>query len=196
MMDPDNNGRDYREAIEEGCFSELQMFFEERYEKKIDHFEERIYKLVKEIYNPNQHPDKTLTNFDKAQKYLEEIVEPFYLEKEVYYGSEIMESYYELEDLIGDSKQEYMEKLYDKQLVAYEKRKRQKSDYNRIRKDLLALLEEEEFVKKEEFMNRYPRGIKQIAWRMIGDLVRKKKIIYKYLDDECLGPVYIFKNVK
>lgn len=190
LLDEHNHSREYREHYFSGDFYAFEDFFSERYENKLDHFSDKVDDLI-DIFDEEEHPDKTILRFDKAMTYLQEKVYPFFEEMRRYYGDTILDDYREYVDRINKARQDFIDNKYDEQLAAYNEAQQEKTHEKEIAKAILSSLRKSSPIKRADLLRQFPDADRSLAQNALTELSKKKKICISRPEGKIGGPLYV-----
>lgn len=179
IPDPNNHNKDYLFSLECLDFDGLSIDFYDKYQRKIDSFENKIENIIDPLYNYDytKSPEAILSSSDKAYKYLNEKVKPFFIQMQEHYGINIMEYYDDLENEIINAKTDYLNNDYEAHRKEYEIFLIEQKHIKNIKSAVLKALKEKSPIKQVDLIRQFNTEDATLIKKYIQELCISGKIL-------------------
>lgn len=175
--DPKNHNEDYMISLECLDWEGLSIDFYDKYESKLDSFENKIDELTENIYDYTVPPEKALASFDKAFKYLNEKVKPFFIKMQEHYGDNIMEYFEDLENNLNNTKTDYLKNDYEEHKRDYELFLIEQKHIKDIKANVLTILKEKSPIKQIDLLRLFNKEDTTLIKKYIQELCFSGKVL-------------------
>lgn len=177
IPDPKNHSKDYMISLE--CLDRegLSLDFYDKYERKLDSFENKIDELTDNVYDYTIPPEQALASFDKAFKYLNEKVKPFFIKMQEHYGDNIMEYFEDLENNLNSTKTDYLNDSYEEHKRNYELFLIEQKHIKNIKTKALAIIKENTPIKQVDLLRQFNKNDSNLIKKYIEELCVSGKIL-------------------
>ena len=175
--DPKNHSEDYMISLEYLDWEGLSLDFYDKYERKLDSFENKIDALTENIYDYTVPPEQALASFDKAFKYLNEKVKPFFIEMQKHYGDNIMEYFEDLENNLNSTKTDYLNNDYAEHKRNYELFLLEQKHIKDVKTKALTTVKEKSPIKQIDLLRLFDKKDATLIRKYIQELCISGKIL-------------------